>query len=271
MAFKIGFLADNREESTVKHGGGEEIVEATPKKSLVQVNFPKTGNTCTYYNDKFDLKVGDAVFVDGKLEGILGFVKSVSYTFKIKPSDYKKVIAVSDTEVKGSLNIAGSHFIAFDKSVINAEKIRTWFLPPISEEEEIIVSHGDESFPLNDLSGLKITKEIAERGHEYYVDNRVSYLSLDGSRGYAIVDGSKPYEVEFEYRDGMISNMVCTCFCNYTCKHEFAMLLQLKDLIDRIEENYKEEYERTNYFAAIFKPILLTYTVYRKETGVITF
>ena len=271
MAFKIGFLADNREENNMKFGGGERGVEVTPKKSLVQVNFPKTGNTCTYYNDKFDLKVGDAVFVDGKLEGVLGFVKSVSYTFKIKPSDYKKVIALSDTEVKGSLNMAGSHFVAFSKSVINAEKIRTWFLPPVSDEEEIIISHGDESFSLNDLSGLKIKKEIAERGHEYYMENRVSYLSLDGTRGYAIVNGSKPYEVEFEYRDGMISNLICNCFCNYTCKHEFAMLLQLKDLLDRIDENYKEEYQRTNYFAAIFKPILLTYAVYRKETGTIMF
>ena len=46
-----------------------------------------------YYNDSFDLKVGDFVYVEGKLEGYRGQVTEVNYSFKIKPSDYKKVIA----------------------------------------------------------------------------------------------------------------------------------------------------------------------------------
>ena len=63
----------------------------------------------TYFNALFDLKVGDRVYVDGKLEGQLGHVVDVSYNFKIKISDYKKVIAVVDTTVHGQFYMAGSH------------------------------------------------------------------------------------------------------------------------------------------------------------------
>ena len=64
-----------------------------PKKSVVQVYFPHRGMGWAYYNDSFDLKVGDFVYVEGKLEGYRGQVTEVNYSFKIKPSDYKKVIA----------------------------------------------------------------------------------------------------------------------------------------------------------------------------------
>ena len=41
----------------------------------------------TYFNALFDLKDGDRVYVDGKLEGQLGHVVDVSYNFKIKISE----------------------------------------------------------------------------------------------------------------------------------------------------------------------------------------
>lgn len=41
---------------------------ATPRKSVVQVQFPCFGHSLAYYNDQFDLHPGDRVYVDGKLE-----------------------------------------------------------------------------------------------------------------------------------------------------------------------------------------------------------
>lgn len=61
----------------------------------MRVYFPQRGFDCTYYNNLFDMHVGDLVYVDGKLEGKRGKVIDVSYTFKIKLSDYKRVIAKS--------------------------------------------------------------------------------------------------------------------------------------------------------------------------------
>ena len=59
-----------------------------PVKSVVRVHFPARNMTLSYYNDLFDLKVGDIVFVEGKLEGLRGRVVDVTYNFKIKLSDY---------------------------------------------------------------------------------------------------------------------------------------------------------------------------------------
>jgi hypothetical protein len=92
----------------------------------------------SYYNDEFDLKVGDRVYVDGKLEGQLGYITGVSYNFKIKLSDHKKVIAVVDTEVHGQFFLAGSHFIAFDPAVLPKEQIALWFKAPAQDDEEYV-------------------------------------------------------------------------------------------------------------------------------------
>ena len=55
---------------------------------------------------------------------------------------------------------------------------------------------------------MKVSSTIAERGHEYYIENLVRYISIDGNRGYAIVEGSKGYEVEFEYENGVLTCLI---------------------------------------------------------------
>lgn len=108
---------------------------------------------------------------------------------------------------------------------------------------------------------------IAERGHNYYLENRVRYLCVDGTHGYAIVEGTEPYEVEFEYQNGAISSLTCSCWCNYHCKHEFAAMLQLREILNAIEKQYAQDYERTGYFAAVSKETLFEYAVAGKEDG----
>ncbi len=236
-----------------------------PKKSVVQVYFPSRGMGWAYYNDRFDLKVGDLVYVEGKLEGQKGRVTEVNYSFKIKPSDYKKVIAVIDTNVKGEVYLAGSHVVSFDKNAIPFEKVKPWFKAP--DSEEYVIGCDDEGlrFPLDDLKQMDISQVIAERGHEYYMEGRVGYVSVDGNHGWAIVKGNETYEVEFDYIDGEISNLTCTCFCAYTCKHEFATMLQLKETLELISKNYQENYN--GYLAAIDKDVFMTVVLSKKETG----
>lgn len=241
-----------------------------PRKTLVQVRFPEKGMALTYFNDLFDLKLGDRVYVDGKMEAQLGRVVEITYNFKIKLSDYRKIIAVVNTDVHGQFHMVGSHFVTFDPSTLPANQIALWFKPPQKEEEEIIVSTDDTSFHLDDLSGMKITKAIAERGHDYYLENRVRYICLDHSKGLAIVEGTENYLVEFDYHDGEISNLICECPCGYTCKHEFAAMLQLKETLELIEKYYAYAYEETGYFAAINKATFFSFAVDGKETGSFT-
>ncbi len=234
-----------------------EIGENKPVKSIVQVRFPSQGRSFAYYNDRFDLLVGDIVFVEGKLEGVQGVVTEVSRSFKIKLSDYKRVIAVANTTVKGELYFGGSHLIAFDKNVIPYNKIRGWFLPPESDEE-VAVGYDDEGFFLDELGDFEIKPEIAKRGFDYYNHNK---------NGRAIVEGSRFYEVGFDYDNGEIRNVTCDCFCSYHCKHEFAMLLQLRETLNKIEECYDDEYSQGDYFAAVSNSALMNYAVDRKEKG----
>ena len=85
--FKIGFNG-SAEEHRKAPGEAHSICPAvTPRKSVVRVHFPARNMNLSYYNDAFDLKCGDIVFVEGKLEGLRGRVVDVAYNFKIKLSD----------------------------------------------------------------------------------------------------------------------------------------------------------------------------------------
>ena len=268
MAFKIGgFAAEHHEKKQQEQPQPVQQQAVAPKKSIVKVYFINSGKKRSYYNDQFDLHNGDMVYVEGAMEGQRGRIVEVSYNFKIKLSDYKRVIALVDTNVSGQFNMAGSHFVTFDPIALPASKARTWYMPPVKEEDVIVSGNDGSSFRLEDLTGMQISHAVAERGHDYYMENRVRYLCIDGTKGYAIVEGTKSYEVEFTYRGGEISELVCDCPCTYNCKHEFAAMLQLKETLDMIAKHYAAEYEESGYFAAVNKATLFAFAVDGKETG----
>lgn len=269
MAYKIGFVKETdkeREDNLQPKVMQKEIVA---RKSVVQVYFADRNQSYSYYNDQFHLKQGDLVYVEGKLEGLRGRVTEVNYTFKIKVSDYKRVIAVADTDVRGEFYMAGSHFVTFDRSTLPKEKILTWFRAPV-QEEEFISGWDDTCFSLDRLADMKVDERIAERGHEYYFKNQVRYLCMDHGRGYAIVEGSEAYEVEFQYKNHEISHLVCSCFCSFNCKHEFATMLQLRETLAFIHEHYEEDFQHTDYFAAVAKSTLFQTAIDGKKEGKFT-
>ena len=261
MSIKITLSVDNNSK--------EECIEKTThcgRKSVVDVFFPDRHITYTYYNDKFDLKCGDIVYVEGKLEGLRGRVVKVNYIFKIKLSDYKRVIGVADTNISGKIYMAGSHFITIDENALPFDKVISWFKAPNSEEDDFITSTGDESFNLAKLSDMNIDNETAKRGKDYYIDNRVAYIELNNEKGRAIVIGSMPYEVEFNYRNGEISGLVCNCYCSGACKHEFATMLQLKETLNLINDEYGDDLLK-DYLAIISKSSLFEYVIFGKTQG----
>lgn len=176
MVFKIGFAADTGEKKPVAAIYTVPQQAAAPRKSVVQIYFVDRHMTLAYYNDQFDLHRGDMVYVDGKLEGMLGRVTEVNYNFKIKVSDYKRVIAVVDTTVHGQFFMAGSHFVTFDREALPSSKAVTWFKAPAKEDDEFVSGSDDTTFRLDDLKSMNVTSAIAERGHEYYMENKVRYI-----------------------------------------------------------------------------------------------
>ncbi len=270
MSIKIGFSAQAIDTNNEENAVTVPQQTKTPRRCVAQIYFANRNMTLAYYNDRFSLQRGDMVYVDGKLEGMLGRVIDVNYNFKIKISDYKRVIAVVDTDVHGHFFIAGSHFVTFDRETLPCDKASLWFKAPTASCDEFVSGSDDTFFRLADLNDMNIDNAAAERGHKYYLNNRVRYICLDGSKGYAIVEGSKIYETEFEYQNGEIGKLVCSCFCGGNCKHEFAVVLQLKETLDLIEKNYAAEYESTGYFAAVNKGTLFTFAVDGKDIGTLT-
>ena len=266
MKFPIGFAFNDEPKKVEMEPLAQELT--VPVKSLVQVYFPERNQTLTYFNDQFDLKRGEFVFVDGKLEGICGIVREVNKNFKIKVADYKKIISVADTNVSGQMHMAGSHFVSFDSSVLPYEKVRTWYLPPLKEEDVYETGNDDTVFALDKLGDMQVSQAIWERGREYYMDNHVRYICIDAGHGKAIVEGEHVYEVEFDFSNGIISNLVCACPCGYNCKHEVAAMMQLKETLELIEKHYPDLHN--GYFAAIVKSDLFLFAIDSKETGPFT-
>ena len=130
MKFPIGFRSESPVTPTLDYNEANKGIASEPVKSLVDIRFPTRNMTLAYYNDQFDLAPGDLVYVDGKLEGLLGHVVSVNRHFKIKLSDYKRVIAKVDTHVQGQLNLCCSHVVDFDRNVIPYSKVITCFKVP---------------------------------------------------------------------------------------------------------------------------------------------
>lgn len=266
MRFLIGFTTDN-----VRRAPGPAACPPAPeipRPSVVQVHFPIRGMTLAYYNDRFDLRVGDLVYVDGKLVGQRGRITEVNYNFRIRLADYKRVIARVDTDIRGQFFLAGSHLVTFDRTVLPPDKVRSWFQAP--EEEEYLQGSDESAFPLAEPLEMGVTPAAADRGHGYYMENRVRCLSLDDGEGYAIVEGSKPYELRFSYQDGLVRHLTCSCYCSIGCKHAFAAMLQLRETLEKIEANYAPRYAASGYFAAVHKGTLLSLALDGRETGSLT-
>ena len=266
MKNKIGFAVDCAPK--MEETPPIQPPKNTPVKSLVEVNFPFKDAFYTYYNDRFDLKVGDIVFVEGTMEDEYGEVIKVTKKFKIKPADYKRVISVADTTVAGKMHFLEEHVVSFDPLVLPYEKIRTWFIGGEDEEPYEIVSD-DLGFSLNELERMDVTKQVFDKGWDYYMSDYVMYLSVNGTQGRAIVQRHKAYEVEFDFIDGEIRNLFCNCPCGGTCKHSVAAILQLKDLLSKLNEYYPDMDH--SCFAAIPKVTFMQYAVKNRQRGSFVF
>lgn len=247
------------------HAAELPAVRKAVAPSVVRVYFPARGFACTYYNDKFDLQCGDIVYVDGKLEGLRGFVTEISYNFKIKLSEYKRVIAQASTAVKGKFYAAGEQLITFSPKTLPYKKAAAWFLPPADPNETYVRGRkAGETFPLEKLTE-QMDALVVNCGREIRAEDKVLYLELAGTRGRAVVEGRKPYEVEFACQNGEIGGLLCTCYEVSACKHEAAALLQLRELLKIIEKQYAARFAQSGYFAAMPRATLFAYAVDNRE------
>lgn len=267
---KIGFWSENEQSKEQKNETTQFKAEKTEaKESVVRVYFPARGFACSYYNDKFDLKKGDGVYVDGKLEGLLGFITEVSYCFKIKLSEYKRVIYRVDTEIRGKLYLLGDFFAAFDEDVIPKEKILPWFVRP-DIEDDVACSYGKGTEA--ELSDPEFTCDKLPLS----LSNVIPYFCIDKSAVSAVVNmgNGKSHgmnEVEFTFDNVKARNMTCSCYEVGLCIHESIAVSALNGILAEIEKNkeFAEMYNKNGYIALIDKNSVIENTVNSNKTGCI--
>ena len=179
----------------------------------------------------------------------------------------QRVIGAADRNVRGTFYALGAHLVTLEPNVLPFRQVRGWFLPP-EADGEYAVGHGPG--PVYALEQLSIPAGVAEKGHAYYMENRVIYLSVDGTAGHAIVSGSVPYEITFTYADGSVSALTCGCYETGLCKHGAALLLQLRETLEKIHEHWPDALAEDGYFAAVSKSAFSFFTTSSSKPASIT-
>ena len=203
-----------------------------PVKSLVRVHFEDEAYELTYFNDRFDLKPGDRVFVSGKRAGEVGIVNSVSTKFRIKVSNYERVIALAQTPIHGTYKPVADKMLSYDSNALSPEAFRTWVMPPeepMPEEEDDEIIYGDGyEIPLDDPHSAEgVDNVVFGRALDYCKRGNIGYISVKDGVGRAYVEGERWYELDFRIRNNAIEEAYCDCPYPGLCKHLLAVAVTL--------------------------------------------
>lgn len=269
MKHPIGFCVQPKAPEAVSPAPDVQP-EAVAVPSVVRVYFPERSRAYSYYNDHFDLHEGDVVYVSGKLAGLLGRVAAVDYNFRIRLADYERVIGTADRNVRGTFFVSGSHMLTLEQSALPYAQVRSWFFPP-ETDGEFVTGHGPgPTYTLDFLDQMSLPADTADKGHACYAEGRVVYLSVDGTQGRAIVQGSAPHELTFTYTGGTVSALTCTCYETGLCRHGAALLLQLRETVDFFREEHEEAFAASDRFAAVSKSVFSHFAMDGSAGGCIT-
>ena len=221
----VGFGQDDTKPMVDKPSRTATVT--APIRSLVSISFDRMNRPLTYYNDQFDLKPGDRVFVTGKLEGEVGLVESVTTKFRIRIADYQKVISLAQTPIHGTYAPKGNMMLSYDSDAPMPEDFRKWVLPPRNDEEqpenEVVFGDGYE-IPLDDPSTAEsVDPAVFDRAIDICRSGRIGYISVRNGEGKAFIHGSRWYELDFSLHDNMIQEAYCECPYAGLCKHLLAI------------------------------------------------
>ena len=229
----------------------EEVLENIEKKenenripkNLVEVRF-EDGFTLSYFSDLPEIKVGDVVTVEGKMENQIAVVKKVLKSFKKPKFEMKWISGVIDT------NIAGVYFKIEDDVVsldttLTVEKFLSIYAGVKYKENEAV---GEDDIELNleelEKSDLFDDELVKIRGQKLFKDGFVPFIYLKSGVGKAVVrssNGDEWYEIDFRCKRGSITYIACDCPYFGNCKHLYAFLLKLRDFSKKFFEKYNND------------------------------
>ena len=69
----------------------------------------------------------------------------------------------------------------------------------------------------------------------------------------------------------MIEDISCSCYCDDHCKHEFALLLELQNMVKMLPGEFGKEYNNSKYMAVIDKEVVWHMSIRGASKGSIFF
>ncbi len=263
-AYKALDLAVYTQKTFGMFAGDEVTVQLQFKNYLVGAVIDRLGRDIFIVpdgNDHFTVRVNVVVspqffawvlgFGDNvKILGPGNVVEQMRQYLRDISHQYRRDVAKVDVPPVDRFKLLGTHVVTFDRTAIPSNKVKRWFDVSLPAEQHCADA---AEFLLGDLSGMNAGDKIVARGREYKRKNKVAYICLDGTQGTALVAGTEPYTVAFEYNGGMVQNLTCSCSYSRRCKHEVAAMLQLSETLELIQKNYGKEFVESGYFAALSK------------------
>ncbi|MBQ9227757.1 MAG: hypothetical protein IJ168_02900 [Eubacterium sp.] len=212
------------------------------KPNVVYVSFGY-GKIYPYLNDRFDLAVGDKVYVDGKLAGQVGEVTEVLTQFKVNLKYYKYVLAKLDFNMEGTYKKFDHFVVGTDVNAVPFDKMLAWIqAPPSSDDEEDEFIYGDGyTIDLATLDKEDDEDEDAEGGisgivyydgQELAENGELKFISvMSGVGKAALMHKDKIKTVDFRFDGEKLTELFCTCITPRLCEDMAAVAYVINEAI----------------------------------------
>ena len=208
------------------------------------------GREYAYLNDKFDLKTGDNVYVDGKLSGQLGVVTEVNDKFKVSLKHYKYVIKKADFDIHGTFKPVGNFYLTADGETVPYDRLLS-LLPPFDEEEEFICGKG-YTIDLKKLDEyIESDFDKAERAVSAAKDGRLKFITVEDGIGHAAFEGRETHIIDFKLNGDTMSEVYCDCIHADFCAHILSVAIAVKELMDKTKDDENFTVLNKNLFSRI--------------------
>ena len=212
-------------------------------KNLVEVKFDD-GFKLVYFSDLAEIKEGDVVTVDGKMEDNIAVVTKVLSSFKKPKFDMKWITSKIDNDISGTYFKIDNDVVSLDTR-LTVDKFMNIYAG-IKYKKNDAVGEDNIELDLDNLEESELFEDdgVKERGRALYKNEYVPFISLKNGVGKAVVRGSNDdvwYEIDFRCKSGRITFLACDCPYFSECKHIYAFLLKLKDFCKKFYKKYQSE------------------------------
>lgn len=248
---KNGFSVNTENERIAETTAAAPIVEEAVK-SVVTVLFDN-GKDYPYYNDKFNLKVGDRVFVDGKLAGKIGTVIKVTTKFKVSTKYYKMVLEKLNPEFHGTFKKAENFMLSKGINIIPFEQMKAWLKAPVivfdnddESEEEFYIGEGYECSLINIPESEDVEIEEYQNAFDELLSDNIKAITVNNGIGQAIVKSNHTHIVDFKMEGDKITDIYCECMTPEFCRHALAVCIAIKTFIDEKHISNEDSFTALN-------------------------